>query len=92
MFFGAVAPDIAMSPGRFPLEQRLSREAGLISMARNAPKNMGRLPQLLLGRSSPDGSLDGVGKVAAELLQMIIKNLMLKTGGMSDIMGKVYTH
>ncbi len=43
MFPRAVAPDISMSPRRFPLEQWLSREAGLISMARNARGNMGRL-------------------------------------------------
>ena len=40
-FLSAIAPDIPLSPGRFPIEQWLSREAGLISMARNALKKQG---------------------------------------------------
>ena len=40
LFPPAVAPDIPMSPGRFPVGQRPSREAGLISMARNVFQNM----------------------------------------------------
>ncbi len=40
MFLSAIAPNIPMSPGRFPVEQWLSREAGLIYMAQNALKNM----------------------------------------------------
>ena len=60
MFPLAVTPDIPMSPERFPVGQWPSREAGLISMARNARGNMGSRspPGMLLSWDAPPRNPD----------------------------------
>ena len=60
MFLSAIAPGIPMNPGRFPVGVCPSWEAGLISMARNALKNMVWPPRSLPGRASLDGLLPGI--------------------------------
>ncbi len=45
MFLDTIAPDIPMSPGRFPVGMGPSWKAGLISMARHVSKNIARPPR-----------------------------------------------
>ena len=70
-----------MSPVRFPVGQWPSWEAGLISMARNAGGNMGRLARLLLGRPFPGWILAAVGKETNTVAYVVLLYYILDTDG-----------